>query len=492
MSIRLALCGLVIQAAAAMTLAGCAQRSGLSAVPTPTADAAIAIFRQRLAADPSAGWAADAATLAAECAAGMAIRDRVLELAARCAARRASGAPVTGEDLDQLFATLREGLDRSARIFAIAAIHDGWLDTDQPVSDDHRRGTVLSLAASLTLYEGWLATAALLDADDGLRRRLQLGDPGHGVPPDVLHRLADDALDTGHRRHVRAKIAWCDRERAGLTRLAEAEPAVRWCCLRVLGSPALALMGTGPLGELWQRVTVAERRTRDDALRLAADAVGGLSQLFGNAVGAVQVRHGRLHGDASAAARIRAVLEPGDILVEKTPFRLTDKLIPGYWGHVAVWVGDADQVRALGLWDDPLVVPHRERLAAGAGVCEALRDGVTLNTLAHFLDVDAVAVLRPTAGDRLAHLRGCLRQLGKAYDFNFDVETSDRIVCSELVYAACTDLPWPTERALGRHTISPDAVARQALPGGCLRTVALWVDGRPDSAERMAELLEQP
>ena len=31
--------------------------------------------------------------------------------------------------------------------------------------------------------------------------------------------------------------------------------------------------------------------------------------------------------------------QAGDILLEKTPFRLTDKLIPGYWGHAAVWIG---------------------------------------------------------------------------------------------------------------------------------------------------------
>ena len=28
-----------------------------------------------------------------------------------------------------------------------------------------------------------------------------------------------------------------------------------------------------------------------------------------------------------------------DILFEKTPFRLTDKLIPDHCGHVAIWTG---------------------------------------------------------------------------------------------------------------------------------------------------------
>ena len=54
-------------------------------------------------------------------------------------------------------------------------------------------------------------------------------------------------------------------------------------------------------------------------------------------------------------------------------------------------------------------------------------------------------------------------QIGKDYDFNFDVNTDDEIVCSELIYKVYPDEKWPTENTLNRWTISPDNVAERAV-----------------------------
>ncbi len=81
-----------------------------------------------------------------------------------------------------------------------------------------------------------------------------------------------------------------------------------------------------------------------------------------------------------------------------------------------------------------------------------------------------------------------LRQLGKSYDFNFDIATTDRIVCSELVYVAYTDTHWPTDRALGRFTISPDQIARKLFEDNELQLVLLYLDGQPVNREPVATL----
>ncbi|MCM8528789.1 MAG: hypothetical protein NE327_19860, partial [Lentisphaeraceae bacterium] len=81
------------------------------------------------------------------------------------------------------------------------------------------------------------------------------------------------------------------------------------------------------------------------------------------------------------------------------------------------------------------------------------------------------------------------RQLGKEYDFNFDVETIDKIVCSELVYQVFTDIKWPTEKALGRHTISPDNVAVKANEGP-FELVLFYHEGKLSSLEKYKSLLE--
>jgi uncharacterized protein YycO len=113
-------------------------------------------------------------------------------------------------------------------------------------------------------------------------------------------------------------------------------------------------------------------------------------------------------------------------------------------------------------------------------VVEALRDGVQMNTLEHFLNIDDLAVLRvKSLGEEAlgqAIIRA-FRQIGKEYDFNFDVETTNKIVCSELVYLVYPGADWPTDKIIGRYTISPDNVALKVIKDGPLGLILLYHDG---------------
>ena len=73
------------------------------------------------------------------------------------------------------------------------------------------------------------------------------------------------------------------------------------------------------------------------------------SMLFGNTVGLVEMHKGQLFDRADVQENLRAERKAGDILLEKTPFRLTDYLIPGYWGHAAIWLGTEPELVELGI-----------------------------------------------------------------------------------------------------------------------------------------------
>jgi hypothetical protein len=86
-----------------------------------------------------------------------------------------------------------------------------------------------------------------------------------------------------------------------------------------------------------------------------------------------------------------------------------------------------------------------------------------------------------------------LRQVGKAYDFNFDTQSANRIVCSELVYHAYGDVQWPTDRTLGRVVVSPDNIAQKAIDDGPFEVTLLYHDGnqvRDSLHTRLATLIE--
>jgi hypothetical protein len=233
--------------------------------------------------------------------------------------------------------------------------------------------------------------------------------------------------------------------------------------------------------------------------------IGKLSKFFGNTVGLIQTRPGKLKDladDPIAMADIKSQLQPLDIILEKTPFRLTDKFIPGYYGHVAIWLGTPEELATfevdyegekIPLLSHPDVLPHLEKFSEGKLIVEALRKpGVTVNTLEHFMDIDDLLVLRrPPMNDEMKaqHILKAIQQIGKPYDFNFNVETEREIVCSELIYTVFSEEVWPTSVSLGRYTISPDHVAWKAVDS-CYEPILMYRRGEKVEVNMKQELKE--
>lgn len=226
----------------------------------------------------------------------------------------------------------------------------------------------------------------------------------------------------------------------------------------------------------------------------------GLSLGFGNMVGLVQTRKGKLsHFSPEERTQLAQELKPLDILLEKTPFRLTDKMIPGHYGHVAIWLGSEEDLRALGVWEQ-IAPKYQQQIRNGGRIVEALRSGVTISTLEHFLNIDDFLALRDrrTVDDayRRTAILTTLQQVGKEYDFNFDVLTHKRIVCSELAYVVFPDVQWPLDRTLGRYTLSPDNVAQLAVTAKpVFAPVVIYRDGsrvKNSLEQTLASLVEKP
>lgn len=215
------------------------------------------------------------------------------------------------------------------------------------------------------------------------------------------------------------------------------------------------------------------------------------SKVFGNSVGLVAFRKGKMTKlSKKDKSHIVSEMKPLDILLEKTPFRLTDQFIPGYYGHVAIWAGSEQELKDLGVWDDPIVRPYQAAIKEGHFIIEALRPGVQINTLDHFLNIDDMLVLRDQTlnnEQRKEFLIRAFAQIGKDYDFNFDVETDKKIVCSEIVYVVFHNIKWPTEKALGRYTISPDNVVAKVFDG-VLTPVMMYTDGKRVEGDLVKEI----
>ncbi|MBK24599.1 MAG: hypothetical protein CME70_11445 [Halobacteriovorax sp.] len=192
-----------------------------------------------------------------------------------------------------------------------------------------------------------------------------------------------------------------------------------------------------------------------------------VSGAFGNSAGSIKWRRGYLENNFKVIRDIKLKIQPLDVITEKAGFALTDTFIPGHFGHNAIWLGYESELIEMGIWNT-LPSSVQKGIRQGKNILETDRSGTHLKSLEDFMNVDEFAILRFKEGiikeEQIEKIyKVAVSQLGKKYDFNFDVETTDRLVCSELLYQSFGKINWPTEKYLGRTTISPDNVGSLIL-----------------------------
>jgi len=413
------------------------------------------------------------------------------------------GKPLTGDDIALINIGINEHLSLRGELLAKAEFHECWLEDSekelvkQGITPESRlTGVMLSLSSALLLYDNYLLAISLFEGDSKLRRILNERDPGYAVTSAALARVTLNYNSIGNRARVRRAIRFYERE--SLHSNTETSPSREreYLALLITQSPSYSVVKKwSPFYVVGRKLGFLTGITTDTLTGMEREGVSLFSMVFGNAVGLVEVRKGKLYNKEVVLADIGSNLKAGDILLEKTPFRLTDKLIPGYWGHAAVWIGTEDELKSLGIWNNPVVARYRDEIRGGRLVVEALRSGVEMNTLQHFLNIDSLGILRKpgqSREERANTVVQALRQVGKPYDFNFDVESKGRVYCSKLVYLSYNGIDWPTRKSLGRTTFTPDDVAIKAAKDGSLQLITFYHDGkRVDDAPvvRMAELM---
>jgi uncharacterized protein YycO len=407
--------------------------------------------------------------------------------------------PLLGSDMRLISAGAAELINQRKQLWDVATMHECWLEA--PIPDDPRQarvqavGITMSLSAALTLYDNYLTAVALYRDDLFLRNHLNEGDSGFNIPKGELRKVAASFTSARNRARVRQGLIWYEQH---ATYLADSNnDNQRYLATLVEQSPSYAMVRRiRPLDYAGNLIDLIGTTSLDTLYTIQNEGISLSSMIFGNMIGLVESRRGKLDKRPKVYQHVATKLKAGDVLLEKTPFRLTDSFIPGHWGHAAIWIGGEKELRDLGLWNHPVTIKYHKQIHQGNGVVEALRSGVEMNTLEHFLNVDDLVVLRHhnlDRDDRRQVILQTLRQVGKAYDFNFDTQSTNKVVCSELIYHAYGEIHWPTERKLGRVVVSPDNIAQKAVDGGPFNLVLLYHDGTEilqASQEHLAKLIK--
>ncbi|MFQ6678291.1 MAG: YiiX/YebB-like N1pC/P60 family cysteine hydrolase [Fidelibacterota bacterium] len=361
----------------------------------------------------------------------------------------------------------------------------------------------LGLAFALLLYDNYLVAVAPYEEHSKLRFIIN----EIGIDPEVegyLRVVSESYTDKKKMaRMVRvielvSKIEQWEADNP-YSDLVKNDPDNAYLNLLIYGSPSYADIqekGSVELESIFalNKYNIFKNEVEDRIRLISLNATHQASKLFGNSAGIIVSRQGKMDQISDGEkTKIISKLQPMDILLEKAPFRLTDHLIPGYWSHVGLWCGNELELRKLGVWDElPAIYDaakikyhysgpsFQELIQTGHLIIEALRPGVQINTLEHFLNIDGLGAIRCddlTSEKKRSYLLNAFAQIGKNYDFNFDVESKNEIVCSELIYVSIDDMEWDTEKTIGRHTISPDNVA-QKIKQDNFSPVLLYLDAQ--------------
>jgi len=389
-------------------------------------------------------------------------------------------------DIVDKYSRLRRHLD---------AIRVRWEDcyTGYGVSGNELRqtlkGSALWLAATSTIIEN---AATMTESFDGSVFEWRLNRPILGKGDIRIAFMFEDMSDLLVNRHTRSemrkRLFLLSRKIGPLNEAIWADDGVLEKLLRIIaGSSEVAEDRDQSL--LSRAAKRIDRRLGHLRTWLAGRFVKRMGQFFRLIDGqpyAKDLGKGKAHkvdlGEA-VAEEMLALIKPGDIIVEKKKDSPADWLIPGFWGHTALWLGDDEYLESIGAYKFSAnkisyseACAHRKYIKEGRCVLEAVFTGVVVNNMRHLTYCDAIAILRlkgshvpegRTREETIAEIvkRG-LYHAGQDYDFWFNVNSHNRIVCSELAYQAFPEwIDWPTGRLGNSPTISPDNVAAMAGPG---------------------------
>jgi len=326
--------------------------------------------------------------------------------------------------------------------------------------------------------------------DSVVQRKLNEAFPEYRVPRKQYTTIFSGFVDQANVLAIREAMLFAKRRRAEIDALND--DADIGFIVRQLGELEASLnpskrryikRALDYLGHKWRRRGVVSARN------LLASVMEGLGR---TASEFCDMDTKQVTDDVRAS--IAQFLEPGDVLVTRHAKALTNLFLPGYWPHVALYIGIPEQRDAAGVRPD---AGCRARWVGDVCVLEARKDGVRLRPLEDTLNVDMLVVLRPTidTDEIRAAIERALQHEGKLYNFDFDFFNSDRLVCTELVYRAYDGiggLEFPLVERAGRKTLSAEDLLDFALDTGAFLPVAVFGVGGDSVVfgERVSELVQ--
>ncbi|MEX1096432.1 MAG: 1-acyl-sn-glycerol-3-phosphate acyltransferase [Planctomycetales bacterium] len=465
-------------------------------------------FRQRALIDPAGGVdlaAIPRATLAARLSSDEAalravieglddLESRTREVQADFAAGRRSYS--SEADNDEIRRLLLGYINRRTALIRLIWRYQRYAQLEDETL--RLRAFLVGYASASALHDASLKFVHEFAPDDRAIARLNEGDPTWGIPAG-LHRVIEKNLASpANRKLLEAARQYhaAQRPRFEERGLGPASPHAPFHAAIARAEQTARRLA----GSQWREGAVVAAK---DLGTLVATIRYQTQSAISTWIGDFKIREPR-PGESlirpEQLARLATTLQPGDVLLERRNWYVSNAFLPGYWPHAALYVGTADDLKRLGLADDPRVKPHWERFAAldDEGhphvIVEAMSEGVVFSSLEHSIGgADSAAVLRPNLSreEIIEAIAQAFSHASKPYDFEFDFDSRDKLVCTEVVYRAyganAGPIRFPVREILGRRTMPAIELVRKVKEESAADTAELSFVAFIDGDERTGE-----
>lgn len=222
----------------------------------------------------------------------------------------------------------------------------------------------------------------------------------------------------------------------------------------------------------------------------------------------------------SELKKLESILQPGDLIVNRKDYYVSNFAIPGYWTHTSLYIGTSQErsqffkddiyctkwVKTQGVTSGDIgeyfsqkydsKFPGKKHNWKEKSIVEAVGKGVIISTFESGASKDGIVILRPRIS-KLSIAKGIYNALGMVYlpyDYNFDFSSDSEIACTELIYKAFEkDSLFPVNELLGNpfttaHDITEIYVNHKELVPN-LSLIYVYYEGRSFLSESSDEAL---
>jgi len=393
--------------------------------------------------------------------------------------RVGSTALLRREEKEAVWPAWQRFLDYTVGLDSIERYHAAFVRLKAPARDD---SFLIGYAAMLAQYRAALEFIERAERNPEWDKVLNDPVPELGLPGGMYAKVKLRFLN------VRMATQFTARELIMKTFPGERQPELR---------PLIR----ADAADLWQHAAGQRQLlTAKNALKVVQDGAGaawlpiqtGVSEWMGDTK---VYRTGRSLISPAQVDRLKKLLQPGDVLLERREWYVSNVGLPGFWSHAALYIGTSEDRR--GFFTDAATQAWIRKQGEASGdlesllqarypgrhqqsqqpqeashvvrIIEAISEGVSLTTLEHSADCDSIAVVRPrlSKSEKAQAIVRAFHYTGRPYDFNFDFSTDAELVCTELVYKSYepangfTGLKFALTEMLGRKLLPANEIARQ-------------------------------